>query len=143
MHIGIVVVEDDMIVAVDDSPAFNAGDDGRFATQFGFSLNTADELGAYDTFVHEFVAGFQLSLRIPLRHAGGGTRAAGRTVDGFIPIKYRIARRGCGVNRIARPENMAQAVDRWVLGMYKRVSFVDALAQYPRPGDKLLAFKML
>ena len=58
MHIGIVVVENDMIVAVDDSPALNAGDDGGFAIQFSFSLNTADELGPYDTFVDEFVAGF-------------------------------------------------------------------------------------
>ena len=58
MHIRIFVVQEYGVVSGHHCPAFDAWNHGRFASDFGFFLNSSCEFGADKAFVDEVLTWF-------------------------------------------------------------------------------------
>lgn len=143
MRIRIIIIDDDGVVARNDSPAFDAGNDGGLPADGCFFFDAADELGADDAFVYKGIAPFELAPAIPLRHACRGTGTTGRAVDGLVAIEHRVAGSGSSIECGAGPHQVAATFDMFVLGMLKAVSFVDAVAAHAAPRNQLVRLVVL
>ena len=93
MYIGIVLIQDDGIVAIDFGPAFDAGYNGRLAGNGGNFFDTTGKFGADEAFVDKFIARLEPALGVPLCHSCRGSCAAWGAVDSFVSIEDRIS---CG-----------------------------------------------
>ena len=142
MYIGIVLVQDDGVVSVHFCPAFDAGDDGGLACNFGYFLDSANKFGADKAFVNKFISRLKPAFGKPLCHSSGSSRAAWGAIDGLVSIKYCISSRATCVDCFSGPKDMRQSSNAFLLWVDKLVFFIHFLAQVARHRDELLCFEV-
>ena len=115
MYIGIVLVQDDGVVSVHFCPAFDAGDDGGLACNFGYFLDSANKFGADKAFVNKFISRLKPAFGKPLCHSSGSSRAAWGAIDGLVSIKYCISSLATWVDCFSGPKDMRQSSNAFLL----------------------------
>ena len=143
MDVGIVVIQDDGIVAIDFGPAFDAGYNGRLAGNGGNFFDTTGKFGADEAFVDKFIARLEPALCIPLCHSCRGACSAWGAVNGLISVEHGIAGSTARVEGFSCPKDMGKTSNSLVLEVYKVVAFVHFLSKISSHGDELLCFEVL